>query len=39
MYLVLEVDWGVEVGNLWVDRFANHLALASVHDGTHLYRQ
>lgn len=37
-YLVLQVDRGVEVGNLRVDRLADHLALASVHDRSHLYR-
>lgn len=35
-YLVLQIDWGVEVGDLGVDRFANHLAFASVHHGSHL---
>jgi hypothetical protein len=37
-YLVLEVDRGVEVGDLGVDRFADHLTLTRVHHGTHLYR-
>ena len=34
--LVLEEDRGVEVGNLGVDGFADHLALGSVHEGAHL---
>lgn len=37
-YLVLQIDRGVEVGDLRVDRFANHLTLTRVHDSTHLYR-
>jgi hypothetical protein len=36
VYLVLEVDRGVEVGDLGVDRLADHLTLASVHDSSHL---
>jgi len=35
--LVLKVDWCVEVGNLWVDGLANHLALGSVHESAHFY--
>lgn len=35
-YLVLQIDGGVEVRNLGVDRFANHLAFTSMHDSTHL---
>lgn len=35
-YLVLEVDGGVEVRNLGVDGFANHLAFARMHDSSHL---
>ena len=34
--LVLEEDRGVEVGDLGVDGFADHLALGSVHEGAHL---
>lgn len=30
--LVLEVDWGVKVGDLHVDRFADHLAFGCVHE-------
>lgn len=35
-YFVLEVDGRVEVRDLGVDRFANHLSFAGVHDTTHL---
>ena len=34
--LVLEENRGVEVGDLGVDGFADHLALGSVHEGAHL---
>jgi hypothetical protein len=34
--LVLQVDGGVEVRNLGVDRFANHLAFTSMHESAHL---
>lgn len=37
-YLVLQVDRSVEVRNLGVDRFADHLTLARVQHGTQLYR-
>lgn len=35
-YLVLEVDGGVELGNLGVDALAHHLALARVDELAHL---
>jgi hypothetical protein len=35
MYLVLEVDGRVEVGNLRVDGFAEHLVLDVVHELAH----
>lgn len=35
--LVLEVDRSIEIGDLGVDRFADHLALAGVHETTHFY--
>ena len=38
-YFVLEVDRGVEVRNLGIHGFANHLALASVHKSTHLWQK
>lgn len=34
--LVLQVDRGVEVGDLGVDGLADHLTLAGVHNGSHL---
>lgn len=34
--LVLEVDGGVEVGNLGVDRFTDELAFRRVHEASHL---
>lgn len=37
--LVLEVDGGVEVGDLDVCRLADHLALAGVHELTDLYNE
>jgi len=35
-YLVLKVDWGVEVGNLGVDGLAEHLVLYIVDELAHL---
>lgn len=35
-YFVLEIDRGVEVRNLRIHGFANHLAFASMHDSSHL---
>jgi hypothetical protein len=35
MYLVLEVDGRVEIGNLGVDGFAEHLVLDVVHEFAH----
>lgn len=37
-YLVLQIDRSVEVGDLRVDRLADHLALTSVHHRSHLYQ-
>lgn len=36
MYLVLKVDWSVEVWDLGVGRLADHLALGCVQEGTKL---
>ena len=36
-HLVLQKDGCIEVWNLWVDRFANHLAFGRMHEGAHLY--
>lgn len=38
-YFVLKVDRSVEVGDLRVDRLADHFTLASVHETTHLYNE
>jgi hypothetical protein len=35
VYLVLEVDWRVEVGDLGVDGLAEHLVLDVVHEFAH----
>lgn len=35
MYLVLEIDWRIEVGNLGVNRFAEHLVLDVVDECAH----
>lgn len=36
-YLVLEVDRGIEIWYLRVDRLADHLTLTSMHEGSHFY--
>lgn len=35
--LVLEVDRSIEIWDLWVDRFADHLTLTSMHKRSHFY--
>lgn len=36
-YLVLEVDRGIEIWDLRVDRLADHLTLTSMHERSHFY--
>lgn len=35
-YLVLQVDGRIEIRNLGVDRFADHLAFTGMHESAHL---
>lgn len=38
MYLILQVNWSIEVWDLRIDRFADHFTFTSVHERTHFYR-